>query len=305
MAALDIKIAGTVTPKRGDGARKANVHAQDARSPSVVFRVEAEATPDRPQRGTLSQSTVHDYVERFRAAGLHWPLPAEMSESELRTEDVYPADRGVLQAGRQRPHLISPTFISNCKGTSTPPCSCCGKSTVPGKWTVMGTAVSRHHYQRFKQERDLVLRQRHRPGEKLFVDWAGATMPLYDPATGQPRPARCSWLCWEPAITPMPRLRWISRWAVGSEPTCGRSSFWAAARSWSFPHNTRTGVSRACRYEPDLNPTYQEMAMHYAIGVLPTRPRKPRDKAKVEVRSAASPSAASAGRSTGIASSSL
>ena len=49
------------------------------------------------------------------------------------------------------------------------------------------------------------------------------------------------------------------------------------------PDNTRTGVSRACRYEPDLNPTYQEMAMHYAVGVLPTRPRKPRDKAKVEV----------------------
>ena len=50
VAALDIEIAGTVTPKRGFGARKANVHAQDARSPSVVFRVGAEATPDRPQR---------------------------------------------------------------------------------------------------------------------------------------------------------------------------------------------------------------------------------------------------------------
>jgi len=42
-------------------------------------------------------------------------------------------------------------------------------------------------------------------------------------------------------------------------------------------------VSKACRYEPDLNPTYQEMATHYGVGVLPARPRKPRDKAKVEV----------------------
>jgi len=49
------------------------------------------------------------------------------------------------------------------------------------------------------------------------------------------------------------------------------------------PDNTKTGVSKACRYEPDLNPTYQKMAMHYSVGVLPTRPRKPRDKAKVEV----------------------
>jgi transposase len=49
------------------------------------------------------------------------------------------------------------------------------------------------------------------------------------------------------------------------------------------PDNARTGVSKACRYEPDLNPTYQEMAKHYGVGVVPARPRKPRDKAKVEV----------------------
>jgi transposase len=49
------------------------------------------------------------------------------------------------------------------------------------------------------------------------------------------------------------------------------------------PDNPRTGVRRACRYDPDLNPTYQEMAMHYGVGVAPARPYRPRDKAKVEV----------------------
>ena len=48
------------------------------------------------------------------------------------------------------------------------------------------------------------------------------------------------------------------------------------------PDNTQTGVTKACRYDPDLNPTYQEMAMHYGLGVVPARPYKPRDKAKVE-----------------------
>ena len=47
------------------------------------------------------------------------------------------------------------------------------------------------------------------------------------------------------------------------------------------PDNTKTGVTKACRYDPDLNPTYQEMAMHYGVGVVPARPYKPRDKAKV------------------------
>jgi transposase len=50
----------------------------------------------------------------------------------------------------------------------------------------------------------------------------------------------------------------------------------------SVPDNTKTGVTKACRYDPDLNPTYQEFAMHYSMGVLPARPYKPRDKAKVE-----------------------
>src|SRR5256886_8703254 len=49
------------------------------------------------------------------------------------------------------------------------------------------------------------------------------------------------------------------------------------------PDNLRTGVSLACRYDPDLNPTYQEFAMHYDVGVVPARPRHPKDKAKVEV----------------------
>jgi transposase len=49
------------------------------------------------------------------------------------------------------------------------------------------------------------------------------------------------------------------------------------------PDNPRTGVSRACRYNPDLNPTYQELALHYGVGVVPARPYRPRDKAKVEV----------------------
>jgi transposase len=48
------------------------------------------------------------------------------------------------------------------------------------------------------------------------------------------------------------------------------------------PDNAKTGVTKACRYDPDLNPTYQEMAMHYGVGVVPARPYKPRDKAKAE-----------------------
>ncbi len=49
------------------------------------------------------------------------------------------------------------------------------------------------------------------------------------------------------------------------------------------PDNWRTAVTKACWYEPDLNPTYRDLAEHYDTVILPARVRKPRDKAKVEV----------------------
>ena len=228
----------------------------------------------------VSQSTVHEYVERFRAAGLSWPLPAEMSEAELERK-LYPDDP-VAQAKAKNP----PDFgyihqqLQEHKHT-----------TLQLLWEEYravdehGYGYSRfcYHYQRWKQQRDLVLRQQHRPGEKLFVDWAGATLPLYDPATGQARPMQlfvavlgASSYTYAEATADQQMGSWIGAHVRALE-------FFGGCPQLVVPDNTRTGVSRACRYEPDLNPTYQEMATHYAIGVLPTRPRKPRDKAKVEV----------------------
>jgi hypothetical protein len=63
---------------------------------------------------------------------------------------------------------------------------------------------------------------------------------------------------------------------------CGLSSSTRGLRNQWLPDNAKTGVTKACRYDPDLNPTYREMAMHYGVGVVPTRPYKPRDKAKAE-----------------------
>ena len=58
--------------------------------------------------------------------------------------------------------------------------------------------------------------------------------------------------------------------------------YWGGVPALAVPDNTKTGVSKAHRYDPDINPTYQNFAMHYGFGVLPARPYKPRDKAVVE-----------------------
>ena len=98
-----------------------------------------------------------------------------------------------------------------------------------------------------------------RCGRRLFVAVLGASNYTYAEAT-----ATSSWQDW-----------------IGAHMRA--FEFIGACPKLVVPDNTKTGVTRACRYEPDLNPTYQEMAMHYGVAVVPARPYKPRDKAKVEV----------------------
>jgi transposase len=140
-------------------------------------------------------------------------------------------------------------------------------------------------YRAWKRKRDVVLRQEYRPGERLFVDWAGATIPIHqrDGAVLQ-APLFVSALCVSsytyPEVTPNQQMEhWLKVQMNALE-------FYGGAPRLIVPNNvnptTPTGLTKACRYEPDLNPTYQEVAAHYRIGVLPARPHKPRDKAKVE-----------------------
>jgi len=230
----------------------------------------------------VSQSTVHDYLERFTAAGLSWPLPTEMSETELEAA-LFPGDPGKgRESAAERP---LPDFahiheeLQRHKHTTRQLLWEEYRAAHPD-----GYHYSRfcYLYQRWKQERDVVLRQEHRPGEKLFVDWAGATVPIYDPQNGEIRPASlfvavlgASNYTYAEASENQQMVAWIGAHVRTFE-------FLGGCPQLVVPDNTKTGVAKPCRYEPDLNPTYQEMAAHYGVGVLPARPRKPRDKAKVE-----------------------
>ncbi len=128
----------------------------------------------------------------------------------------------------------------------------------------------------------MVLRHDHKAGEKTFVDWAGDTVPIHDRETGDATSASifvavlgASTYTFARAAPSQNLASWIDCHVRAFE-------FFQGTTKLLVPDNPRTGVTRACRYEPDLNRTYHEMAQHYGIGVLPARPRKPRDKAKVE-----------------------
>src|ERR1039458_3463806 len=111
----------------------------------------------------------------------------------------------------------------------------------------------------------------------MFVDWAGATIPIYDRETGAAQPASlfvavlgASSYAFARAALSQDLSHWIECHVLALESFQGTSKL-------IVPDNPRTGVTRACRYEPDLNRTYLEMAQFYGVAIMPARPYKPRD----------------------------
>ena len=126
------------------------------------------------------------------------------------------------------------------------------------------------------------MRQEHRAGEVLYVDWAGMTVPIHDLLSGSQQEASifvavlgASNYSYAEATLSQQLSDWINA-------HCRAFVFFGGVTRAVVPDNTRTGISKPCFYEPNLNPSYLEMANHCGTAILPTRVKKPRDKAKVE-----------------------
>jgi transposase len=229
----------------------------------------------------IGRGTVYEYLKRAQAADLTWPLPEDWDDRRLEEALFGPTVRRLYES--QKP---TPDFARLHEELQRHP-----YLTLQLAWEEYrqahpeGYGYSRfcELYQNWRQRLDVVLRQEHQAGEKLFVDFAGATIPIHDPQGGPVREASlfvavlgASNFTYAEATRSQGLQDWIGAHIRAFE-------FLGGVPKLVVPDNTRTGVSRACRYEPDLNRTYHELAMHYGVAVLPARPRKPRDKAKVEV----------------------
>lgn len=127
------------------------------------------------------------------------------------------------------------------------------------------------------------MRQTHKAGEKCFVDYCGQTVAIIQADTGEIRQAEvfvavlgASNKTYAEATHSQQLPDWL-----GSHVRM--FDYFGGCTTMVVPDNLRSGVSRACRYDPDLNPSYQQWAEHYQVAVVPARPYKPKDKAKAEV----------------------
>jgi transposase len=126
------------------------------------------------------------------------------------------------------------------------------------------------------------MRQKHKAGEKLFVDYAGQTVAVVDPQTGEMREAAIFVATLGASSYTYAEAQWsqsLPNWIGGHVRAL---EFLGGVPELLVPDNLKAGVTSPNLYEPDLNPTYQDFARHYSVAVLPARVRKPRDKAKVE-----------------------
>ena len=230
----------------------------------------------------IGQSTVHRYLERFAATGLGWPPPTECDDARL--EKLLFATRRGRPAGREaRPAPDFAALHSQLQKHK--------HLTLQLLWEEYRAQESGGYgYSRFcelygawKGTQDVVLRQEHRAGEKLFVDWAEAKIPIYHREIGEIDSASLF-------VAVMGASSYTFAYAARNQNL--HSWIDCHVRAFEFiegvpqlviPDNPRTGVDRACRYEPDLNRSYHEMAQHYGVAIMPARPAKPRDKAKAEV----------------------
>ncbi|NCP78643.1 MAG: IS21 family transposase [Desulfuromonadales bacterium] len=232
---------------------------------------------DTAQACGVGKTTVDDTINRANAAGLCWPLDLD---DEALERLLYPKP-------------LSPS----------------ARELKPPDWRALHDEMARHkhltllllwqeykegdpagyqysqfceRYRQWRKKLDLSMRQEHRAGDKFFVDYSGQTMPVVAAETGEVRDAEIFVGVMGGSNQTYAEATWTQSLADWTDSHVRSFEFLGAVPHCIVPDNLRSAVSKTCRYEPDLNPTYAELALHYGTAIVPARVRHPKDKAKVE-----------------------
>ncbi len=239
-----------------------------------------------PQRAVghslrLSQGAVHGYVTRARLAGLGWPLPDGLDDAQLERL-LYPPpaavaaeprpvpDWAVVHRELRRPHVTLLLLWEEYR-------------TGLGAGGGFGYSWFCDLYREWVGRLKPTLRQVHPAGERVFVDFAGHSMEVIDGATGEVRRAEIFVAVLGASNYTFAEATWTQSLPDWIAAHVDMLTFIGGVPRQIVSDNLRAGITRACFYEPLVNRTYADMASHYATAIIPARPYKPRDKAKVEV----------------------
>lgn len=225
----------------------------------------------------MGRTTVREYLQRAKRAGVSWPLPEEMTDGALEALLFPPPPR----SGAARPLPDWQQVHDELKGRGV---------TLFVLWEeYKATHPDGFQYSRFcdlyrawKGKLPVWMRQEHKAGEKLFIDYAGMTMPVRDPKTGEVRKAEIFVATMGASYYTYAEATWTQTLPDFIMSHVRAFTHFGGASELLVPDNLRSAVSYSCRYDPDANPTYTRLAEHYCTAILPARPLKPKDKSRVE-----------------------
>lgn len=247
-----------------------------------ILRLKYDAKLTHRQIGkslNISASTVSRCVTSAQAHGLSWPLPDAMDEASLErliyglvsdsTLDLLKPDFAYLYTEYQKhKHVTKQLLWEEYKAAH-------------GK-TAYSYSQFCNLFRDWLNKRKITMRQTHKAGEKMFVDYAGQTIPIYNQHNTEVHEAQIFI-----AVLGASNYTYAEATLTQSLPDWTSShvnafNYFGGTTEVVVPDNLKAGVSKACKYDPDINPTYHQLACHYNIAIIPTRIYSPKDKAKVE-----------------------
>ena len=227
----------------------------------------------------LSVGVVQKYIARAKAHNISWPLPPNMSEADIEQllKSTQPGIAKSMIKGRidcslvhkelkQKGVTLELLWEEYCQTESNP------------------LSYSRYcyYYREWKKKQKRSMRQAHRAGEKVFIDYSGKTFDIIDPETGEIRSAEIFVGVLGASSYTYAEATWSQQLPDFIAAQGRMFEFFGGVPELVVPDNLKSAVTHPCYYDPDINPTYAEFIEHHGTAVLPTRPYRPKDKAKVE-----------------------
>lgn len=228
----------------------------------------------------VSVGAVTKYLQLFVKSGLTWPLPDEADDTFI-INKLMPES-----ANNHRKGLIDPDWVEMHRELKRKGMT---KQLLWEEYcqiyphNAYSYAQYCHRYSEWKKKQKRSMRQVHKAGEKLFIDYAGITIPVVNSATGEARQAQIFVAVLGASSYTYAEASWGQSQADFLASHVRAFEFFGGVTDMLVPDNLKSAVIKACRYDPEVNPHYQHLAQHFGVSIMPTRPYKPKDKAKVEV----------------------
>lgn len=225
----------------------------------------------------ISATTAGDYVKRAQAAGLGYPLPPDLDDHQLEIM-LFPPQPSHSNIVRAEPDWPAVYAAMRTKGMTLTLAWQEYKSTHSDGYKLSWFFDAYRHY---TSKLGVSLRQFH-PAGQCFVDYSGQTVGVIDAATGEVRQAQIFVATMGASNYTYVEATWSQKLPDWIRSHMRLFEFLGGVPKVLIPDNLKSAIKDACFYDPQINPTYREFAAYYQFTVLPARPRKPKDKAKVE-----------------------